>query len=165
MSACNASRLRAVSLSVSPLVRLEVVAEILITSALRRNAASSNDVRVRVLGSTKKFTSVLPRSAGTFLISRVPTCLNASVVSRTKLISSADKSRRPKRSLRVQRVVTAFSLGHRRLACSSPELAANITDGFRCARCLHQIHGLSSWLSLQPHCVWLVVSFLQAHLN
>ncbi len=37
-----------------------------------------------MLGSTKKLTSVLPRSAGTFLISRVPTCLNASVVSRMK---------------------------------------------------------------------------------
>src|SRR5437867_11346318 len=106
MSACNASRLRAVSLRVSPLVRLDVVAEILITSALRRNAASSKDVRVRVLGSTKKFTSVFPRSAGTFLISRVPTCLNASVVSRTKLISSPVNSRRPIRSFRVQRVVT-----------------------------------------------------------
>jgi hypothetical protein len=34
-----------------------------------------------VLSSTKKFTNVFPRSAGTFLISRVPTCLNASVVS------------------------------------------------------------------------------------
>src|SRR5437773_10885963 len=109
MSACNASRLRAVSLSVSPLVRLEVVAEILITSALRRNAASSNDVRVRVLGSTKKLTSVLPRNAGTFLISRVPTCLNASVVSRMKLISSADNSRRLSRSLRLQRVVMKFA--------------------------------------------------------
>src|SRR6266404_1412689 len=105
MSACNASRLRAVSLSVSPFVRLEFVAEILITSALNRNAANSNEVRVRVLGSTKKLTSVLPRRAGTFLISRVPTCLNASAVSRTKLISSADKSRRPRRSLRVQRAV------------------------------------------------------------
>src|SRR5215467_1411547 len=108
MSACNASRLRAVSLSVSPLARLELVAEILITSALSRNAASSNEVRVRVLGSTKKFTSVLPCSAGTFLISRVPTCLNASAVSRMKLISSADNSRRPSKSFRVQRVVISF---------------------------------------------------------
>src|SRR6266536_3040652 len=105
MSACNASRLRAVSLSVSPLVRLDVVAEILITSALNRSAASSKDVRVRVLGSTKKFTSVFPRRAGTFLISRVPTCLNASAVSRTKLISSVDNSRRPSKSFRFQRVV------------------------------------------------------------
>src|SRR6266536_4828610 len=109
ISACNASRLRAVSLSVSPLVRLEAVAEMLMTSALRRNAASSNEVRVRVLGSPQKFTSVFPRSAGTFLISRVPICLNASAVSRTKLISSADNSRRPRRSLRVQRVVMSSS--------------------------------------------------------
>jgi hypothetical protein len=43
------------------------------TSALKRVAANSNDVRVRVLGSTKKFTSVLPRKAGTFFTSRVPT--------------------------------------------------------------------------------------------
>ena len=72
MSACNASRLRAVSLSVSPLVRLEVVAEILITSALKRNAASSKEVRVRVLGSTKKFTSVFAAQCRHLLISRVP---------------------------------------------------------------------------------------------
>src|SRR4029450_4402075 len=115
MSACNASRLRAVSFNVSPLVRLEVIAEILLTSALSRNAASSNEVRVRVLGSTKKFTNVFPRRAGTFLISRVPTCLNASVVSRTKLISSAESSRRPSKSLRVQRVVIVFPARLRRI--------------------------------------------------
>src|SRR5262249_1656466 len=53
----------------------------------------------------KKFTNVFPRRAGTFLISRVPTCLNASAVSRMKLISSADSSRRPNKSFRVQRAV------------------------------------------------------------
>ena len=103
MSACKASRFFAVSFNVSPLVRLDVATEILITSALKRNAANSNDVRVRVLGSTKKLTNVFPRKAGTFLISRVPTCLNASAVSSTKLISSADNSRRPSKSLRLQR--------------------------------------------------------------
>src|SRR3954462_6483226 len=131
MSACNASRLRAVSLSVSPLVRLEVVAEILMTSALRRNAASSNEVRVRVLGSTKKLTRVLPRNAGTFLISRVPTCLNASAVSRIKVISSAESSRNPRRSLRFQRVfmepdeekfVKAECLHQHAASVRSPEL-------------------------------------------
>src|SRR5262245_34701772 len=137
MSACNASRLRAVSLSVSPFVRLEVVAEILITSALRRNAASSKEVRVRVLGSTKKLTSVFPRNAGTFLISRVPTCLKASVVSRMKLISSAVNSRRPSKSLRVQRVVMCFS----------PESS------------------WSHSFSFQPDGVRFIVRFLQAHLN
>ena len=68
------------SFSVSPLVKLELAAEMLMTFALNRNAASSKEVRVRVLGSIKKFTSVLPRKAGTFFISRVPTCLNASAV-------------------------------------------------------------------------------------
>src|SRR5213595_4191069 len=125
MSACNASRLRAVSLSVSPLVRLEVVAEILITSALKRNAANSKEVRVRVLGSTKKFTNVFPRRAGTFLISRVPTCLKASAVSRIRLISSADNSRSPSKSLRFQRVVIADVGEHRLPACSWRQPAAN----------------------------------------
>src|SRR6266404_3463943 len=97
--------LRPVSLRVSPFVRLDVAVEMLMTSALKRNAASSNEMRVRVLGSTKKLTIVLPRSAGTFLISRVPTCLNASAVSRMKLISSAERSRRPSKSFRVQRPV------------------------------------------------------------
>src|SRR4029079_19154720 len=85
-----------------PLVRLEVLAEIFTTSALKRKAASSNEVRVRVLASTKKLINVLPRKAGTFLISRVPTCLNAAAVSRTVTISSALSGSIPTRSLRVQ---------------------------------------------------------------
>src|ERR1700746_2861680 len=109
MSACSACKFKAVSFSDSPFCKLEVLAEILTTSALSRKAASSKDVRVRVLGSTKKLTSVFPRRAGTFLISRVPICLNASAVSRMKLISSADNSRRPRRSLRFQRVLMKFA--------------------------------------------------------
>src|SRR5690348_12228330 len=71
-------------------------------SALRRLAASSKEVRVRVLGSTKKLTRVLPCKAGTFLTSRVPTSLNASAVSSTSEISAADSSRRPNKSFLVQ---------------------------------------------------------------
>jgi len=37
-------------------------------SALSRFSAISNDVRVRVLGSKNRLMTVLPRSAGTFLI-------------------------------------------------------------------------------------------------
>ena len=37
-------------------------------SALRRFSAISNDVRVRVLGSKNRLTTVRPRSVGTFLI-------------------------------------------------------------------------------------------------
>src|SRR6476646_914655 len=100
MSAYNAWRFRAVSLSVSPFCKLDVVAERFTTSALRRKAASSKLVRVRVLGSTKKLTIVLPRNAGTFLISRVPTVLNAAVVSRSVRISSSLSSCIERRSLR-----------------------------------------------------------------
>ncbi len=100
ISAWSASRLSAVSFSVSPLVSDELVAEIFTTSALRRWAASSKLMRVRVLGSTKKFTIVLPRRAGTFLISRVPTFLKAAAVSRMVLISAAVSSWIPSRSLR-----------------------------------------------------------------
>ena len=39
-------------------------------SALRRFSATSNDVRVRVLGSKNRLTTVRPRSVGTFLIGR-----------------------------------------------------------------------------------------------
>ena len=66
-----ASRLRAVSSSVSPLVVLEVEPLMLMASADRRFAAISNDVRVRVVGSRNRLMTVLPRSVGTFLMSRV----------------------------------------------------------------------------------------------
>src|SRR6187397_152580 len=102
ISAWLASRTLAVSLSVSPFVRLEAAAVMLTMSALSRLAASSKEMRVRVLGSMKRLTNVLPCRAGTFLTSLVPTCLKASAVSRTKWISSADSSRRPNKSLRVQ---------------------------------------------------------------
>src|SRR5262245_28789508 len=167
MSACNASRLRAVSLSVSPFVRLEVVAEILITSALRRNAASSKEVRVRVLGSTKKLTSVLPRNAGTFFISRVPTCLNASVVSRTKLISYAYTLSSPSKSLRALRVV--IGSGERtRLACwrARPRDRELLFDLHQHARCVHYPESWHSYsFPFQPDGVGFVVGFLQADLN
>src|SRR4029077_7492321 len=72
------------------------------TSALRRKAARSKEVLVRGLGSTKKLTIVLPRSAGTFLISREPTVLNAAAVSRIVSISLRSNSRMPSRSFRCQ---------------------------------------------------------------
>ena len=47
-----------------------------------RLPAISKVVRVRVLGSKKRLTMVLPRSSGTFLISRLPKLTNDSAVSR-----------------------------------------------------------------------------------
>jgi len=74
--------LRTVSARVSPFTTLEPVAATFRVSALSRFSAISNEARVRVLASKKRFTTVLPRSVGTFLIVRVPTSFMASAVSR-----------------------------------------------------------------------------------
>src|SRR5512141_1822518 len=84
MSGAMASRLRTVSSSVSPFVTLEVATAMLSVSALSRFSATSNDVRVRVLGSKKRFTTVRPRRAGTFLIARPPISFIATAVSRRR---------------------------------------------------------------------------------
>ena len=69
------------------MVTLDVAVAMISVSALRRFSAISNDVRVRVLGSKNRLTTVRPRSAGTFLIGRVPTSFIASAVSRISVIS------------------------------------------------------------------------------
>ncbi len=66
-------------------------------SALSRFSASSNDMRVRVLGSKNRLTTVRPRSVGTFLIGRVPTSFIASAVSRIRSISPGSSSAMPSR--------------------------------------------------------------------
>ena len=101
-SGAIAWRFRAVSTRVSPFVTDDVDAEIFIESADKRLAAISNDVRVRVDGSKKRLMIVLPRRVGTFLISRVETSLKESTVSRTVVISSADRSRIPSKSFRLK---------------------------------------------------------------
>ena len=100
-SGAIASRLRAVSISVSPLVTDEVEAEMLMESADRRLAAISKLVRVRVDDSKKKLMIVLPRRVGTFLIARLETSLNDVAVSRIVVISSTDKSLMPNKSFRL----------------------------------------------------------------
>src|SRR5512141_1544922 len=109
MSACIASIFRAVSSNVSPLTTLLDDGEKLITSALSRFAANSNDVRVLVLGSKKRFTTVRPRSAGTFLISRPVTSLNESAVSKMSVISSTDRGARLSKSLRLRLMASSAS--------------------------------------------------------
>ena len=91
-STCSDSMLRTVSSRVSPFSRLLLEACIFTMSALRRCSASSKETRVRVLGSTKRLTTVLPRRAGTFFTFRSETFLNSSAVSRRKVISSALRS-------------------------------------------------------------------------
>src|SRR3989338_9064086 len=96
---CMASRLRAMSLKDSPFVILEVDGEILRTSAERRLAASSKEVRVRVEDSIKRLITVRPRSVGTFLIKRsVETFFMEAAVSRIKLISFLVRSSMDNRS-------------------------------------------------------------------
>jgi hypothetical protein len=77
-------------------------------SALRRFSAISNDVRVRVLGSKKRFTTVLPRNAGTFLMGRVAISFIASAVSSTSVISSGSMSAMPSRSFERSAVTAGF---------------------------------------------------------
>ena len=67
--------------------------------AERRLAAISKEVRVRVEGSKKRLMTVRPRSVGTFLISRREMSRKDSAVSRMCVISAADSSRMPSRSL------------------------------------------------------------------
>ena len=97
---------RAVSTSVSPLTTLDVPMATLSVSALSRFSAISNEVRVRVLGSKNRFTTVRPRRVGTFLMARLPTSFIASAVSRIRTISSGLRSAMPSRFL-CERAVAA----------------------------------------------------------
>lgn len=81
-STCIASRVYTVSSIDSPLLVDIREALRLITSADSRLAAISKVVRVRVLGSKNRLTTVLPRSKGTFLISRFPKLIKLSATSR-----------------------------------------------------------------------------------
>ena len=102
--------LRAVSISVSPLLTLLPRSEKSITSAERREAARAKLVRVRVLSSKKAFTTTLPRRAGTFLTLRVETSLKLKAVSRTSRSSSGVSSSNERRCLRVQRGTSTLEL-------------------------------------------------------
>src|SRR5262245_66250966 len=82
-----ACRFSAVSRRLSPLLTLLVATEILITSALKRFPAISNEVRVRVLGSKKRLMIVFPRNVGTFLITRAEISLKGGTASRMCRIS------------------------------------------------------------------------------
>src|SRR5690242_15275149 len=105
-SGAIASRLRAVSSNVSPLVTLDVETLTFTASADSRFAAISNDVRVRVEDSKKRLMTVRPRSAGTFLISRLETSRKVSAVSSRCVISPGSRSLIPNRCRRLKVVCT-----------------------------------------------------------
>ena len=91
-SAPIASRVRAVSLSDSPLDSEEPLAEKLMTSAESRLAAASKEMRVRVESSKKRLTTVRPRRAGSFLIGRSASERISSAVRSTSSASSRVRS-------------------------------------------------------------------------
>ncbi|OPZ63854.1 MAG: hypothetical protein BWY84_00847 [Candidatus Aerophobetes bacterium ADurb.Bin490] len=92
MSICMASIVARVSRSVSPLTTELVLIWMFKTSALRRFAASSNDVLVRVEGSKNMFTIVLPFNVGTFFIGLKITCLKDCARFRISCMSSLGSS-------------------------------------------------------------------------
>src|SRR4051812_7305421 len=102
MSALSAWIFCAVSRKVSPLVVLEEAASNEIVSALSSFAAISKEIRVRVLGSRKRLTMVLPRRAGTFLTLRSRMRRNAPAVASTCSISSRLRSSIVRKCLRCQ---------------------------------------------------------------
>ena len=87
-SAPIACRVCAVACSDSPLLTDDPFAEKLMTSAERRFAAASNEMRVRVESSKKRLTTVLPRSVGSFLTSRDWVSRMSSATSRMRRASS-----------------------------------------------------------------------------
>jgi hypothetical protein len=99
MSIRIASRLRAVSTSVSPFETLEPVDATLTVSADSRFSANSKEMRVRVDASKNRLTIVCPRSAGTFLIGRSLISLNGSAVSRMSWICWDVRGSSARRSL------------------------------------------------------------------
>jgi len=83
-----ASRFFAVSTSVSPFVTDDDALVQLRASAERTFAAISKELRVRVEASKKRFTTLFPRSDGTFLMGRCRTSFIETARSRTSRISS-----------------------------------------------------------------------------
>src|SRR4051812_48285941 len=99
--------LRAVSMKVSPLDRLDTLAVKSCVSAESRLAARLKLVRVRVEFSKNRLKTIRPWSAGTFLRLRVEISDNDSAVSRMPWISSRERSSRPSRCLRFQAIGAA----------------------------------------------------------
>src|SRR4051812_20745823 len=121
-SAPIASRVSEVSFRLSPLLRLEPLAEKLMTSAESRLAAASNEILVRVLSSKKRFTTVRPRSAGSFLIGRSASERISSAVRSTSSASERLRSAALSRCF--------FTVTPRELAV----LAPGLVRGGRCDR-------------------------------
>ena len=86
----------AVSMKVSPFETLLVEAEKSTVSAPKRRAASEKLVRVRVEFSKNSVTQVLPFRSGSCERSWAIACLKTAALSRISVISSAERSSKPK---------------------------------------------------------------------
>ena len=100
ISAIRASMFLAVSLRVSPFTEDDMLDEKLITSAPSLCAAISNAVRVLVLGSKKRFTTVFPFRYGSFVLSFFTSALNMSARANISSISRKERSSVHVKSLR-----------------------------------------------------------------
>jgi hypothetical protein len=92
-----ASRFLAVSRSVSPLAAELCEGEMFTASALRRLAAISNEVRVRVEFSKNRLMTVLPRRVASFLTGSAAIAWWRSARSRITPIAAASRSAMPTR--------------------------------------------------------------------
>ena len=90
----------AVSLRVSPFTEDDMLDEKLITSAPSLWAAISNAVRVLVLGSKNRFTTVFPHRYGSFVLSFLTSALNMSASEKISSISRRERSSVQVKSLR-----------------------------------------------------------------
>ena len=82
----------AVSFNDSPLLTLDPLALKLITSADKRLAAASNEIRVRVESSANKLTIVLPRRVGNFFMGASDTRASSAAVSSMAIASDSLRS-------------------------------------------------------------------------
>ena len=125
-SAPIACRVSAVSLSDSPLDTLDPLAEKLITSADSRLAASSNEIRVRVESSKNRFTTVRPRSVGSFFTSRPASAASIrSAVSST--VSASSRLRSPAESRCCHRATSVAAAGCSSSTPSRPSVSDSST--------------------------------------
>ena len=87
------------SLSDSPLLTLDPLALKFMTSADKRLAAASKEIRVRVESSAKRLTIVRPRNVGSFFIGASDTRASSVAVSKMAIASDSLKSLIDKRCL------------------------------------------------------------------
>ena len=80
------------SLRDSPLLRLDPLAEKLITSAESLLAAASKEILVRVESSANRLTMVRPRRVGSFFIGPSEIRASSAAVSRIKIASPRERS-------------------------------------------------------------------------